>query len=176
MGVAQEVARLRGSLDWSEYPASKNARVQFESLVKQQTRKGHVVPNEKLVTIEVGEGLMIINAAFGTKANETMARLISSLLMARLGESVGIRIDPYRIILDLPRTLKGDLVREILMTTDMSCSTKTMVRFHALFNSIKNRTISSFSSSVIPAKGSSSTRSLGSSARARPSSTRFRIP
>ena len=46
----------------------------------------------------------------------------------------------------------------------------------APFISRRNRTMSSFSSRFIPAKGSSRTRSLGSRARALPSSTRFIMP
>ena len=50
-----------------------------------------------------------------------------------------------------------------------------MVWFQASFISFKNLTISSFSSSVIPAKGSSRIRSFGSNANALPNSTLFRI-
>ncbi|MHB8605352.1 MAG: DEAD/DEAH box helicase [Thermoplasmatota archaeon] len=65
-----------------------------------------------------GGGVCIINACLGTKANETLGRLLSALLSARLGESVGLQIDPYRIILTLPGKIVRTDVRGQLLEID----------------------------------------------------------
>ncbi len=62
------------------------------------------------------------------------------------------------------------------MTTLMSCSTSAMVVPNSLFTSRMKRHMSSFSSTFMPAIGSSSSRSSGSAASARASSTRFCKP
>jgi hypothetical protein len=61
------------------------------------------------------------------------------------------------------------------MTTPRSCSMRTTVVPWALISRMK-RTMSSFSSRVMPAMGSSRRRSLGERARARATSTRFLTP
>jgi ATP-dependent Lhr-like helicase len=59
-----------------------------------------------------------VNACLGSQVNETLGMLISTLLAARVGESVGLRTDPYRIILDLPTKLDPEIVKKILLETD----------------------------------------------------------
>jgi ATP-dependent Lhr-like helicase len=58
--------------------------------------------------------LAILNVCFGTKVNETLSKMLSILLTARLGESVAVTTDPYRIIIDLPRDIKPDMIIETL--------------------------------------------------------------
>src|SRR6266851_4479094 len=65
---------------------------------------------------------------------------------------------------------------EMSITTPMSCSIKMMVVPHSWLTSSTKRAMSSFSSWLQPPMGSSRSRTLGSRARARPSSTRFCSP
>src|SRR6516165_6736937 len=65
---------------------------------------------------------------------------------------------------------------EMSITTPMSCSIRMMVVPHSELMSRMKRAISSFSSWFMPPIGSSSSSSFGSSASARPSSTRLRKP
>jgi ATP-dependent Lhr-like helicase len=60
----------------------------------------------------------VINAAFGHQANETLARLLAALLGQQTGSSVGIDVDPYRIELEVPRSLRAADVVDVLETTD----------------------------------------------------------
>src|SRR5207245_1062095 len=62
--------------------------------------------------------VLIVNAGFGSKVNETLAQLISSLISARFGQSVGVQTDPYRIVLEVPRSVNPQQVIEILRPED----------------------------------------------------------
>src|SRR5262249_50836392 len=65
---------------------------------------------------------------------------------------------------------------EMSITTPISCSISTIVMPRSWLTSRMYRAMSSFSSWFMPPMGSSSSRTLGSSASARPSSTRLRNP
>jgi ATP-dependent Lhr-like helicase len=70
------------------------------------------VPSDVTITLETGERIAIINCCFGSRVNETFGKMYSALLTARLGESVGVSTDPYRIILELPRNVDRKLLEE----------------------------------------------------------------
>ncbi|MCK5290497.1 MAG: DEAD/DEAH box helicase [Thermoplasmata archaeon] len=114
--VAMEVGALRRSSSFEDYNCNDNGKDLFVEYLESQ--KNSPVPTDKLVTIESAGDEMVINVCFGSKTNETLGRLISSMLSARLGESVGMNSDPYRIIIQLPRRGDPNLIKEILMTTD----------------------------------------------------------
>ena len=100
--VAQEVGRLRRTEDTSPYPADDDAVGTLLQYLKEQRDEG-AVPSDTVVTLEMGKRLAVLNMCFGTKINETLSKIVSVLLSARLGESVGVQTDPYRVILELPR-------------------------------------------------------------------------
>jgi ATP-dependent Lhr-like helicase len=111
--VAQEVGRLRRSKDLSHYKKNPEAeRVLLKRFEEQE--KSHPMPSDELVTVESGKGLIVINACFGSMVNETFAKILSALLSARLGETVGVTSDPYRIILELPRDIRPHDVVETM--------------------------------------------------------------
>ena len=110
--VAMEVGRLRRLRDYSEYPCNEFGVRQFEEYLDRQGDRP--VPTDKLVTVEAGKKTVIINACFGSKVNETLGQMISSFMSARLGESVGIMTDPYRIVLSVPQRFDPAKVRELL--------------------------------------------------------------
>ncbi|NLL94352.1 MAG: DEAD/DEAH box helicase [Thermoplasmatales archaeon] len=110
--VAMEVGRLRRTMDFSPYPgdgASKGAVAEY--VAKHAERSP--VPSDELVTMEIGDRLVIVNACFGTKVNETLSKIYAALLTARLGESVAVTTDPYRMIFQMPR----DVGKNVLLDT-----------------------------------------------------------
>ncbi len=112
-GVAMEVGRLRrlGSLDGYEGDAESKRRA-LEYLERQ--REEGRMPSDELLTIETGDKLAIINSCHGSKVNDTVGKMLSVLLSARLGEGVGTSSDAYRIMLELPRRIDGQMIADTL--------------------------------------------------------------
>lgn len=59
------------------------------------------VPGESAITVESNraEGSVVVHSCFGTRANSTLATLLSSMLSSLLGSAVDSRSDAYRIAL-----------------------------------------------------------------------------
>jgi len=114
--VAREVGALRRTLDFGGYPANDHGVERFRAYVA--SAKDLPVPTDELITIESTKGAIVINACFGTRVNETLGQLVSSLLSARLGESVGMNTDPYRIVLQVPRAVDAKQIVALLKPDD----------------------------------------------------------
>lgn len=116
--VAQEVGAMRRLLPMDIYPADEAAK---KEVVDWVARQGDApVPTDKLVTVEQGDGVIVINCCFGSRVNETLAKLITTLLAARFGESIGVHTEPYSIVLEVPRGLGVEDVVRTLKGTDTS--------------------------------------------------------
>jgi ATP-dependent Lhr-like helicase len=79
------------------------------------------VPTDKRITIDVTqvpEPIVVINACLGSKINETIGQLLSALIASRIGASVGVRTDPYRIILELSARINPKIVGEYLQNVN----------------------------------------------------------
>ena len=117
--IAQEVGQLRGDpgkIDSGDYPVDKRTRNIFTDYLDKQGK--YPIATDECVVIELSKDTAVVNACFGSKVNETLGRLIASLLSARLGESVAIHTDPYRIMLNLPRRIRPDMLTEVFYDTD----------------------------------------------------------
>ena len=114
--VAQEVGAMRRLLAMEVYPGDQPAREQLVAWIKGQG--GLALPTDKLVTVEQGDGVIVINCCFGSKVNETLAKLIGGLLTARFGESFGIQTDVYSIVLETPRGVGVSDVVRVFKETD----------------------------------------------------------
>ncbi len=113
--VAQEVGAMRRLRVYDMYPGDAETKADVDRWVVAQGK--HPLPTDKLVTVEQGEGVVVINCCFGTKVNETLAKLVTTLLTARFGESIGMQTEPYAIVLEVPRGLRTqDVVRALKET------------------------------------------------------------
>ena len=115
--VAQEVGHMRGGADLGPYQADEATKAEFATYLTKQ-RKAFPVPTDALITIEVEDTTVIVNACFGSRVNETLGRALASLASARFGASVGIRTDPYRIFLEMPRRVSPLTIVEMLRALD----------------------------------------------------------
>jgi len=117
-----EIRRLLGEKNIAldelvkEYPITKEAMDHFLKYVDSQITKGISIPSDRLVTIENGGKLCIVNGCFGSKVNETFGQLLSALVSARLGTAVKFTTDPYRIIIESSRRIDPTEIQEILTT------------------------------------------------------------
>jgi len=114
--VAQEVGAMRRLRTLDMYPADDNAKEEVIRWIDSQN--GLPLPTDKRMTIEQGDGVIVINCCFGSKVNETLSKLITSLLTARFGESIGVQTEPYHIVLETPRGLRGADVLKVLKETE----------------------------------------------------------
>ncbi len=115
--IAQEVGKIRGEiasmLDTKQDMQAAVKKLQAElpldaagarfaaDTIAKQMRQGEV-PTDRLITIErfiENYHQVVINTCFGTKVNDTISRILASLLSAKYGEAVGVKVDPYRIVL-----------------------------------------------------------------------------
>ncbi|MCQ2053218.1 MAG: DEAD/DEAH box helicase [archaeon] len=110
--VAMEVGKLRRMQNFNDYPGDKNSKDCVRDFVEKQ--KEYVLPSDQTVTIEIGDRLIIVNACFGTRVNETLGKVYAALLTARIGESVAVSIDPYRIMIKLPRNIGEDIIKNTI--------------------------------------------------------------
>lgn len=85
------------------------------SLVAEHVTFGIKVPDDKTLVIENDDDAVIINACFGHNTNETLAKVLTTLLAARFGSSVAQEVDPYRIRLQGPRKLKPVDIRSMIL-------------------------------------------------------------
>ncbi len=100
-----------------EYPADNQAANELLELVRKQRKAGLAVPSEETVVVEQEGTSIVINICGGHRVNETLGRVLTSLLAARFGSSVAMEIDPYRIKLELPRMLNAERIKELILTT-----------------------------------------------------------
>ncbi|HKW43035.1 MAG TPA: DEAD/DEAH box helicase, partial [Thermoplasmata archaeon] len=114
--VAQEVGRIRREHDLSKYPVNAHGSKEFLGYLDSV---GDVpLATDTRITIEASREVLIVNACLGSKVNETLGQLISSLISARFGQSVGVQTDPYRVVLEVPRAVAPKQVVEILRPED----------------------------------------------------------
>ncbi len=116
--VAQEVGAMRRLLALEQYSADEPTKVELVRWVKAQDK--HPLPTDKLVTVEQGDGVIVVNCCFGSKVNETLSKLIAALLTARFGESIGVQTEVYSIVLETPRAVRAADVVKVLKETDPS--------------------------------------------------------
>ncbi|MCL2031678.1 MAG: DEAD/DEAH box helicase [Methanomassiliicoccaceae archaeon] len=109
--VAMEVGRMRRKMDLERYPGDENCRKKITEYIGEQKERWPV-PTDNTITLETGDRLAILNCCFGSRVNETFGKIYSALLTARLGESIGVSADAYRIILELPRNVDRKLLED----------------------------------------------------------------
>ncbi|UCG95744.1 MAG: DEAD/DEAH box helicase [archaeon] len=112
--IAQEVGELRSLIKEKlkkkmkneniteeirkKYPISEDACQKVIDYVKNQV-KSKDVPDDKTILIESDKDFVVIHSCFGSLINQTLSRFFSALLTTDLGKSVGIKNDPYRIMI-----------------------------------------------------------------------------
>lgn len=100
-----------------EYAMDERALGVMVDYIRAQNEK-YPVPTDKLVTIEGGNKIIILNTCFGNKVNETIGTILSALLSSKYGAAISAKTDAYRIILEAPIIIRPDDILEVLTKTN----------------------------------------------------------
>ena len=113
--IASEVGKIRSLVE--EQRAAGFSRSEIQHLIQEkypvvldvaskaisdtldQIDQGTPVPTERRITIEEWDEYVVLHACLGTLVNRTLAQLIGHVLAERLGHTVGVKQDPYRIVI-----------------------------------------------------------------------------
>ncbi len=116
--VAQEVGALRRTRRFGDYIENRRAIRYAEGFLEGMDRDRAIIPSDRTVTLENAEEGVVCNVCAGHRANEVLARVLSLLLSARYGTTVGLEVDAYRCLLRLPKSLRAPEVREALVSLE----------------------------------------------------------
>lgn len=109
--IAQEVGKMRRyAMENGDVP------IQLKKEVEHQIAQKFTVPTDKTITIDMGKDRAYIITHFGSKTNETIGRIIASLLSQRCGESIGMKCDAYRISLHSFHPIDPEMIKDIFYT------------------------------------------------------------
>jgi len=92
--TAEEVGKVRNQ-------AAKN-RIRLSTPIMVDTKKAlNVIPDSKNIVVEsyIARNMLVIHSVFGSKVNNTLSSLLSTILSSQLGYIVESRSDAYRIML-----------------------------------------------------------------------------
>ncbi|CQH57597.1 ATP-dependent DNA helicase [Halobacterium hubeiense] len=109
-GVAREFT--------ARYPTDEYTAGEALEQVEYHVDGGHAMPSDDRIVVEQEGRTIVVNAALGHEANETLGRLLSALLGQRTGSSVGLDVGPYRVELDVPARISANDVVDLLRETD----------------------------------------------------------
>jgi ATP-dependent Lhr-like helicase len=74
-----------------------------------------VVPDEKNMVIEVGQGGAVIHSCFGTRINSTLEKVASAMIRGLHGGVPQSISDPYRILILSQPPMSGEKLRDLIM-------------------------------------------------------------
>ncbi|MDO9035610.1 MAG: DEAD/DEAH box helicase, partial [Methanoregula sp.] len=116
--VAREVGEIRRTRAISDYTATKDEIAFAKAFLSEMDKNRSLVPTDVLITLENTDDGVVCNVCAGHKANEALGRVLSILISARYGTTVGLDLDAYRMLLRLPSYIRAADVRDLLLTLD----------------------------------------------------------
>ncbi|MEM2971766.1 MAG: DEAD/DEAH box helicase [Candidatus Bathyarchaeia archaeon] len=124
--VAQEVGAIRGFVEEQmrngysseeiatklseQYPANKDTILRALAETIEHVNSGLPAPTDKRIIVEDWEEFVIIHANFGSLTNRALAQLIGQLLSEKIGYSVVVQHDPYRIFVQTMGAANADQI------------------------------------------------------------------
>jgi ATP-dependent Lhr-like helicase len=85
----------------------------IERIVREHVAKGYVTPSDRRLIAEVVNSerpLVVLMSCLGTKGNRALAYLVLYNLYARYGISPAYKVDPYRVVIELPFRLPSEVL------------------------------------------------------------------
>jgi ATP-dependent Lhr-like helicase len=123
--VSQGVGRLRKEIAQKldnkpedfvvkNYPVTRTVAKKLVKSIKAQ--KPYSIPSEKEIFVETDADNVVLNSCLGSLVNDTIGRALSTLLIDQFG-SVGLKTDPYRIMLKMPGIGWKEVVKQLQSLT-----------------------------------------------------------
>lgn len=116
------------------YPVPRETMEEALKEVEEQHAAKLPIPSERVVTIERWDRYVVIQAAFGHRVNRLLARVLGHMLSERIGQSVAVHQDPYRIVIEAdvtPATVVS--VMDELRMLDLRAATEKAVERSGIF-------------------------------------------
>jgi ATP-dependent Lhr-like helicase len=114
--IAREAGILRRTRNFSPYAPDKDSCRYAEQFLTEMDKNRSLIPTDALITLENHDDGVVLNICAGHKANEALGRVISILVSARYGTTVGLELDAYRMLLRLPSYIRAPDIQEILLS------------------------------------------------------------
>jgi ATP-dependent Lhr-like helicase len=116
------------------YPVPRDAMQDALKEVAEQHAAKLPVPSERLITVEKWDRYLVIQAAFGHRVNRLLARVIGHMVSERIGQSVAVHQDPYRIVIEAEVSPQSVIsVMEELHGLDLRAATEKAVVRSGIF-------------------------------------------
>ena len=116
------------------YPVPREALLEALKEVAEQQTAGLPIPSERVVTVEKWDRYVVIQAAFGHRVNRLLARVLGHQISERIGQSVAVHQDPYRIIIEAEVSPSAVMeVVEGLHGLDLKVATEKAVERSGIF-------------------------------------------
>ena len=118
----------------STYPVPKEAMMDALKEVAEQHTAKLPIPSERVVTVEKWDRYLVIQAAFGHRVNRLLARVVGHLVSERIGQSVAVHQDPYRIVIEADVSPSSVVaIIEELHGLDLKAATEKAVERSGIF-------------------------------------------
>lgn len=112
--ISLEVGSMRRERNIAAYTPDKESIAFSGKFLTEMDKNRSLVPTDRLITLENTDEGVVCNVCAGHKANEAFGRVISILLSARYGTTVGLELDAYRMLLRLPTSIRAADVRDVI--------------------------------------------------------------
>jgi ATP-dependent Lhr-like helicase len=116
--VAREAGSMRRTRDISAYTTEREGIAFATHFLAEMDKNRSLIPTDQLITLENTEDGVVCNVCAGHKTNEALGRVLSILISARYGTTVGLELDAYRMLLRLPSSIRSSDVRDMLLSLE----------------------------------------------------------
>ncbi|MFB6127045.1 MAG: DEAD/DEAH box helicase [Halolamina sp.] len=100
------------------YPVDRSTAENALDVAERHADSGHPTPTADRLVVEGRGREIVLNSPYGHEVNETLGRLLSALVGQRVGSSVGMEVDPYRVEFEAPQSVGLSTFESVLRETD----------------------------------------------------------
>ena len=111
--TAQIVGKIRKKVAEGVYSGLSEAYIRY---IAESKEKLGITPSDDTIVVERCRGFsqMVVHCCFGTRVNQTLATLLSTILSSKLGYFVEAKSDSYRILLSSQANIPVSYIKEAL--------------------------------------------------------------